>query len=150
MKTRSLYMTILAALLSGLISLTGCTLETSGNGDLDGNWHLLSIETIATGDTADLSDDLYFWAFQGKLLQLSDYANGAPVYLMRFNHDGETLTLTDPYLYNREEGDMAMEDVSTMAVFGISDATEIFTIEELSGSRMVLNNGALRLRFRKQ
>ena len=41
-----------------------CTLETSGNGDLDGFWHLVAVDTVDTGGVLNLSDERLFWSFQ--------------------------------------------------------------------------------------
>lgn len=51
-----------AGLLMALGSLSSCTLESSDNGDLDGYWHLESIDTLATGKTGDYSNRRFFGA----------------------------------------------------------------------------------------
>lgn len=41
--------------------LTSCDIETSDNGDLDGYWHLVRVDTLATGVSSDLSETRVFW-----------------------------------------------------------------------------------------
>ena len=66
--------------------LTSCELETSHNGNLDGQWHLVSVDTLSTGGVKDMSDDLVFWAFQVNMMEIIDHTYGVPEMFFRFNH----------------------------------------------------------------
>lgn len=128
--------------------LAACSLETSDNGDLDGQWHIEQIDTTSTSGSLDLSGQRRFWAFQTDLMTTTDYDKGG-LYVMRFSHSGKTLRVYDIHIDNRMEGDPAVEDASLMAPFGINSLDETFQVESLSGTRMVVSTDQLRIRLRK-
>lgn len=134
-----------------VFSFTSCELETSGNGDLDGFWHLVQVDTLQTGGVKDTSKDLFFWSFQVNLLELSDRSYQIPIFMARFNHDNGQLKVTQPCLYNRDEGNemVTEENVKDISPYGLNALEETFRVEELSGSKMTLSNGTLRLYFKK-
>jgi hypothetical protein len=137
---------VLGILISAFLS---CDIESSGNGKLDGNWRIASIDTLATGRMADYSNKLIYWAFQNNLLSLYDTNGEESHILMRFNHTGDTLKLYEPYLYDREKGDIKLEDKTVLKDYGITSLEENFFVEALSGSKMVLRSGTLRIKFKK-
>lgn len=134
-----------------VFSFTSCELETSGNGDLDGFWHLVQVDTLQTGGVKDTSKDLFFWSFQVNLLEFSDRSYQIPIFMARFNHENGQLKVTQPCLYNRDEGNemVTEENVKDISPYGLNALEETFRVEELSGSRMTLSNGTLRLYFKK-
>ena len=134
-----------------VFSFTSCELETSGNGDLDGFWHLVQVDTLQTGGVKDTSKELFFWSFQVNLLEFSDRSYQIPIFMARFNHDNGQLKVTQPCLYNRDEGNEVVteENVKDISPYGLNALEETFRVEELSGSRMTLSNGTLRLYFKK-
>ena len=134
-----------------IFSFTSCELETSGNGDLDGFWHLVQVDTLQTGGVNDTSKELFFWSFQVNLLEFSDRSYQIPIFMARFNHDNGQLKVTQPCLYNRDEGNemVTEENVKDISPYGLNALEETFRVEELSGSRMTLSNGTLRLYFKK-
>ena len=134
-----------------VFSFSSCELETSGNGDLDGFWHLVQVDTLQTGGVKDTSKELFFWSFQVNLLEFSDRSYHIPIYMARFNHDNGQLKVTQPCLYNRDEGNemVTEENVKDISPYGLNALEETFRVEELSGSKMTLSNGTLRLYFKK-
>ena len=82
-------------------SLSSCTLESSGNGDLDGYWHLESIDTLATGKTGDYSNRRFFWGIEHRLISVSDIdREGRLGYYFRFEQTGDSLFLGKAYKNN--------------------------------------------------
>lgn len=140
-------LTALVFCISGM--LTGCTLETSGNGKLDGYWHMTAVDTIATGGTCDLSQKRLFWGVQAKLINLSDRDDLSYNFFMRFEYAKTTLRLYEPYLNDRIEGDPVLEDATKLEPFGIEGLEQSFKIEELKGKKMTLASENLRLHFEK-
>lgn len=134
-----------------VFSFTSCELETSGNGDLDGFWHLVQVDTLQTGGVKDTSKELFFWSFQVNLLEFSDRSYQIPIFMARFNHENGQLKVTQPCLYNRDEGNemVTEENVKDISPYGLNALEETFRVEELSGSKMTLSNGTLRLYFKK-
>lgn len=138
---------ILSLLLLFSISqfLTSCELETSDNGDLDGFWHLVEVDTLATGGVEDLHQSKMFWSFQMNLLQFT----GSGRYFARFSHENGQLIVNQPQSYDSKKGHQPITDVSVLAPWGLNDLEVQFSIEHLSGSSMTLNDGSLRLNFIK-
>ena len=134
----------------GLTMLASCELETSSNGNLDGYWHLESIDTLSTGGRLNLKDAKLFWAFENNLLEIIDnnnYEKGD--YLLRFEKTSDSLSLSEPYAYNREKGDVKVDSANVLSPFGVNSLNEHFKIESFSSSKMILSTNVLRLQFKK-
>ncbi len=127
-----------------VFALCSCTLETSNNGDLDGAWHLLAIDDKPVEQHPDL-----YWNFQNKLLELTDKSTDCGVFLLRFSHKDGKLLLSDPYIYDRDNGDKPMEEATSLQPFGIYNMNETFEVISLSHSRMTLKSANVKLDFRK-
>jgi len=127
---------------------SSCDLETSHNGDLDGLWHLTSIDTLSTGGVKDVSEELLFMAVQHDLLELSNRENMFGCFF-RFSKSDSTLFIFEPYINSREFGDPALTDPSRLHIFGIQTLETLFDIEKLSSGKMILNDNTMRLHFKK-
>ena len=130
---------------------SSCSLETDNDaGDLEGMWHLVRIEESATNTHIDVSNEVIFWSFQAKLLQMEDKTGQHYSYLYRFRIDNDQLTLTSPYQFDRENGDRPLTAYeSTLGLYGIKSLTPMFRIEKIDRREMILNDGAVRLYFDK-
>lgn len=140
---------ILPAFIAAVMSLCSCEIETSGNGELDGMWHLVSVDTLATSGVRDMTSDRIYWSFQNKLLELDDKTGANNSVLYRFEFSDGTLKLYDPYIYDRENGDKPFTNIIMLSPFGVNELEEDFTVESFSGSKMILRSDELRLKFRK-
>lgn len=148
MKMKHCYINIFIAFVVSMM-FGACEIRTLDNGDLDGMWHLTRVDTLATSTTADLGNERIYWSFQARLLQLDDKSGMHQSLLMRFEHNGATLRLYDPYIYDRENGDKPLEDITLLNPFGIVAPDETYTIESLSGNKMILLLGTYRMYFKK-
>lgn len=128
------------------IGLAACEIETSGNGTLDGFWHLERADTLATGGSTDLTGTGRFWAFQSRLLNVT---NGESSFMLRFSHEGDSLFLSDPYEDDRTNSDPKLEIAEPLNPYGINSLTERFRIERLKGGDLVVSSKTLRLKFKK-
>lgn len=128
-----------------------CSLETDNDaGKMEGMWHLVKIESITTIASEDLSEQVIFWSFQAKLLQMDDKTGMHNSYLYRFRIGDNQLTLTSPYQYDRENGDHPLTAYeSTLGLYGIKSLTPVFRIEKLDRRKMILNDDSVRLYFDK-
>lgn len=140
----NMFLILLAAVMSA-----SCDLETSPNGDLDGMWHLVAVDTLSTVGTKQMDEKKIYWSFQNKLLQLDDKEGMLNSILFRFEHSGDTLRLYSPYIYDRINGDVVLTDVIMLMPFGVNALDETFSVETIDGGKMVLRSEDLRLRFRK-
>ncbi len=148
--TRYILVSLMTIIMVGLYSCT----ETSHNGKLDGMWHLvsvdtLSLDTLSTSRTQDLSGDMIYWSFEFKLLELDDKSGKYPNVLFRFDKVDRTLRLYEPYLYNRESGDVPITEINYLLPFGVESTDVTYNIEVLTSSRMILVSPTLRLNFKK-
>lgn len=131
-------------------AITGsCDLDTSDNGDLDGMWHLVAVDTLSTSGTMHMDEKMIYWSFQNRLLQLDDKSGLLNSILFRFEHSAGALRLYSPYIYDRINGDVVLTDVIMLMPFGVNALDETFEVEALDGGRLVLRSEELRLRFRK-
>ncbi len=155
MKKSSL--SVAACLLCALSVVSSCSVdfETSGNGALDGFWHLERVDTLATGGSTDLSSQRLFWGVQAKLVSVRDFDKNDNGCYLRFVQTSDSLTLSSPYVNNWHEneqntgGDVPVTDKTLLAPYGISDLSEGFCKETLKGGTMVLRSKVLRLHFKK-
>lgn len=129
-------------------SLVSCTMETSDNGNLDGYWHLVRVDTLSTAGFNDLSDEIVFWAFQKDMLQLR--GTEQELY-MRFLYEGDQLRLSNPHLRDREKEDPAVtaETFHFLQPYGVNQMEEQMTVAWLDDKEMTLMTPMLRLKFRK-
>lgn len=149
MKERIYYINItLAVILTFFVC--SCEFETSGNGKLDGMWHLMTVDTLSKSVTEDVSSKRIYWSFQHNLVQFDDKANGNSSILLRFDSStGSTLRLYNSYIYDRENGDKPVEDINILTPFGMNAFDETYIIERLTGSILILSTDELRLYFKK-
>ncbi len=137
---------IFLSLIIGL-ALTSCELDFSSNGDLDGNWQMTRIDTVATGGTKDMYGQKVYWSVQKKLLETRQYPQMGVIF--HFEHANNQLKLRDPYWNNREEGDVKITDVEEIKHMGVNVLDETFNVLELNSDNMVLQSDVLRLSFRR-
>ena len=137
---------IMLSILS-LFFLVGCELETTDNGDLDGYWHLERIDSLSSQRSIDYGQARIFWSIQFKLLQLSDLENNTIIYNLVY--DNHQLTLADPYMFDRADGDTQVTDVEVLRRYGVNALQENMKVVSLQSDRMVLESPVLRLHFKK-
>lgn len=143
--------------LLGLVvaGFAACTLEAdkvSGDGKLEGFWHLESITTEAADSTSQpvvesLKEKRLFWAFQHKLLQMSDRDRVYKDYYCRFSVSSGQLTLTEAYA-NTYGKDSLLADWAPLAPYGVSEKMPVFRYK-IKGGKMDLTIGTKRLHFVK-
>lgn len=142
------------------IGLTSCDIETSDNGDFDGFWHLVRVDTLATSGYCDVSQKTVFWAVQYHLIQLrggdrrEEGGEGRECYI-RFERSDNQLIVSDPHQKERSDDDSRAdpaideEHFFLLRPYGINNYTERFVIELLNKDEMILQSAILRLHFIK-
>ena len=132
--------------------LVSCDIHTSGNGDLDGYWHLVKVDTLSTGNSLDMSGRRVFWGVQAHLVEAVDHDNDSSHYgyLFYFEKTSSYLTLYYAHRHNREAGDILIEDAAELSPLGVNDLNDKFKIITLNQGNMVLEDDLLRLTFKKQ
>ena len=142
MKRNLIY--ILSVALS-LLVFQSCDLETSDNGNLDGNWQLMQIDTLATGGRNDVKDQQLFYAVQVRLLCLNAYhANAESNLYFHFEHTSDSLKLK-----SASNDGKVIYSVTSLRSYGINKEEEAFKVMLLNSERMQLRSDSLLLSFRK-
>lgn len=131
------------------LTLSACEIETSNNGQLDGNWQLRTIDTLQTGGICDMSRSYIYWSVENNLLQLRDIDNSNLKILFRFEKKGDQLNIHSPFKVITKDELEPLEDDEVLRPFGIYGTTADFAIEQLNSSRLVLRNEDYRFHFRK-
>lgn len=147
------------------LALCSCSnFETSGNGDFDGYWQLESMDTLATGGTADMHDSLVFWAVQHRLIELCSHqvypqtsVYKYPSVFYHFERTADSLRFIADSL--SQPRDMPVLDMRSIAdpeatleqvkVYGFSRYDEAFRVLLLNSDNMALESQLYRMRFRK-
>ena len=138
-----------------IAAMTSCTIETSDNGNFDGFWHLEQVDTLATGNTLDMSGKRVFWGVQYKLISVYDIdKEGTFGYYLRFKQTRDQIVTHTPYKNNWHQdvengGDHPIDDPTQLAPYGINNLEEEFVKEKLDGGQMILRSKTLRLKFKR-
>lgn len=140
-KKISLYIFVVLAAIA--LTISSCSFESSDNGRLDGAWHLLLINEETAPDAN------IYWSFQNNLLELRDKGGDKGAFLLRFSHEDQQLFLSQPHIFDRDNGDKPLEDAAFLMPFGIDNLNETFQIVNLTRSRMTLKSETKKLEFRK-
>ena len=134
-----------------LMTLSSCELYSSDNGDFDGYWHLVKVDTLSTGTSCDMSERRVFWGVQAHLIEAidHDYDPTHYGYLFYFEKDDLFLKLFNAHRHNRSEGDILVEDATALSPLGVNSLEDRFRIISLNYREMVLEDNLLRLSFKK-
>lgn len=130
-------------------TFTGCTLEMSENGDLDGFWNLRQIDTLATQRTINVKDSGIYWSIQLNMIDVRFVDDRHKECVMKFDKQGDTITINTPCYFNHTDGDVPLTNADPLRPYGINSMNESFIIEHLTPGNMTLKTDKLRLYFRK-
>ncbi|MDE6096993.1 MAG: lipocalin-like domain-containing protein [Muribaculaceae bacterium] len=134
LKSQSLLWTVLLCLSA---CVAGCQ-KSPINGDLDGQWQVMSVDPEPSDKV--ISDRIYY-CFYLHTCQLSIYDIGIWT-AGNMTYDGENLTLDFPNANSSES-------VSKLKHYGIYTNPVTFNIEYLDNKKLVLRNGETVVTLRK-
>ena len=141
------------SLLCFAVAATGMTscdgLEMSHNGKLEGYWHIVEFDTLATGGVCNMSEGTLFLGVQMHLMSFYDSSSKVANLFSHFEKGDSTLRFYDFYRDDRAGGDHRETDISATRLYGINDLNETFVIEHLSSKRMELRSNTLKIKFIK-
>ena len=149
MKKSTFIILTLIPLLVVSLAITSCDIESAGTGGIYANWQLRQIDTLSTGNTADMTESTIYWAFQSDVLQLRHISNGNQTLYLRFDHKRDSLIVSNHILAGTQDGMKEVKSEAILLPFGITNLTDTFSIEQLNGSTLCISNRLYRLRFRK-
>ena len=140
----------LVSIIAAALAMASCEIETAGTGGLYANWQLQSVDTIATGGSCDMSRSNIYWAFESDVMQIRKQTSADGMKLLfSFTHAGDSIMVTNALYAHLKDSLSAVEDKSALAPFGFTDLTEKFKIQKNTGGRLVIENSAYRMTFRK-
>ena len=139
-----------------LLLLTGCSIETSDNGVLDGRWQLMEINYFdGSNRKVETKEQLIFWDIQYKLISIHSMSGKlhdslTEESLCRFNYKKDSLKLSDFYRHFRE-ADQKIDDPLTtyFQKTGINGIKANFAVLHLDSKSMLLQSDYAKLSFRK-
>ena len=139
-----------------LLLLTGCSIETSDNGVLDGRWQLMEINYFdGSNRKVETKEQLIFWDIQYKLISIHSMSGKlhdslTEESLCRFNYTKDSLKLSDFYRHFRE-ADQKIDDPLTtyFQKTGINGIKANFAVLHLDRKTMLLQSDYAKLSFRK-
>lgn len=138
--------------------LTACTLAWTTscgdydiNGDLDGMWHLRTIETLANNSVENVKEQCVYYSIQQNLISVKRLykPNSTEQYkqhIGRFIHTSDSLILHDFRVFQKESIVATAED---LAPFYLVGTTSRYAIKKLDADEMVLRTGSQEFTFKK-
>ena len=138
-----------SVLLAGLLTMTGCTFETSDNGSLDGYWQLTSVDSLANPSSTDMRESGFYWAVQARLLEVRNVKTSLVRVFFRFERTDGKLILSNPVASERLEGDSMITDVTQLRPYGLTRLNDTLEVLRLDNERMILESEIVRMHFRK-
>lgn len=125
-------------------SLLACCDKVYINGDLDGMWKLIQVES---NDETHHPDDIYY-SFQRHMVQIGKYfEEGLPErYLGNMEYYGNRLTIGGFRKYLEEEHICTPEELQS---FYLYDETTTFTIDKSDEKLLIIHSGERQYTFKK-
>ena len=107
--------------------------KTGINGDLDGQWQVMSIENLSTGEVTN-PKRIYYCLFRHTV----NLTRGPVAAAGNMAYDGGMLTLQFP-----------SSPVESLADWGIYDEITVFKVEEVNSSRLIIASDRSRISMRR-
>ena len=142
---------IFPILLGLSLSLTWACGDYDINGDLDGMWHLRTVEDLKADTIASVKEQCIFYSVQQNLITVNRlYGKDSPViyekHIGRFIHTQDSLILHDFRIF-QNEGIVAT--ATSLAPFYLDGTTSRYAVKELNADQMILSSDKRELTFKK-
>lgn len=137
-----------------MVSVSGMSsCETIDNGDIDGFWIITQVDSLQQGTSHKIREQLKTWSFQANLARFFNYnedTQKTPL-MARFEQSNGNLILSEPFIYNRMEGDvlLTMDSTHYLRPHFINSLPDTFRIEKLNRNKMKIADDVVRLYFEK-
>lgn len=123
---------------------TACS-QAPDNGNLDGYWHLRTVENLSDGTILDVKEERIYYAIQLRLVSLRR-GDLYKSFIGRCDRNDDTLIFHSFVILDKEDQQAADSDLKR---FYLDGTTSQFEIVELSRSKMVLRSDTQELCFKK-
>lgn len=149
-RLRSTILTFIS-IVSIILFCSSC--ETSNNGDLDGLWLMVRVDSMQNSHSQEVRKELISWSFEKNLFQCYNHRTDmmSNAIMGRFEHNEENLIIHDMFRYNRMEGDIALttDSIELLKPYGINQLPDTFFIEKIDKRQLKIANQIVRLCFDK-
>lgn len=138
--------------------LAVCTLAALGscgdfdiNGDLDGMWHLRTVEDLTKNEITSVKEQCVYYSVQQNLITVKRlYRSDSPViydtHIGRFIHTKDSLILHNFRIFQNEGIEATPQ---SLAPFYLDGTTSRYSIKKLDSDEMVLRSDLRELFFKK-
>lgn len=126
---KSLRISIALALVMALSVLTGCRKHYI-NGDLDGQWQILTIKYVSDGHVDNVKNKQIYYNFNLHTVHLRQVFASPGAVLGNMKYDKSTLSLDFP----------TVENTSDLSAWGMNAVSTTFTVKHLSHEKLVMES----------
>ncbi len=113
-----------------MLGATGCRKHYI-NGDLDGQWQVLTIEYKSDGHTDNVKTSQVYYCFNLHTVNLRQSKASPGQIIGNMKYDKKTLTLEFP---------TAVDDPGQLSAWGMSATPTTFAVRHLSGDKLVMES----------
>ena len=128
MNRKNIVRSILTGACDVLLIVAGSCRRASHNGAIDGNWKILTIETLATGEVTDYSRSQVFIAINLELMQLRSGTFGSYTGIIDYDKGDHRLAVEFPDINGADQ----------LRPYGIDENPVVFTVEKANSKRLRL------------
>ncbi len=121
------------------------------NGDLDGMWHLRTVEELSDNSVTSVEKQSIYYSVQQNLITIKrlhekDCPESYMTHIGRFTHTGDSLILYNFRIFQNEG---IMGTPQSLAPFYLDGTTSRYAIKQLNAQKMVLSSDKRELTFKK-
>lgn len=121
------------------------------NGDLDGMWHLRTVENLTDNTSTPVKEQCVYYSIQQNLItvkRLNDNSspNQYKQHIGRFIHTGDSLILHSFRIFQNEGIEAQPE---ALAPFYLDGTTSRYAVKKLDADKMILRSKSRELTFKK-
>lgn len=133
------------------LTFTGSCGDFDINGDLDGMWHLRTVENLTDNTSIPVKEQCVYYSIQQNLItvkRLNDNSspNQYKQHVGRFVHTGDSLILHSFRIFQNESEKARPENLAPFYLDGI---TSRYAVKKLDADEMVLSSDKRVLTFKK-
>lgn len=139
MKKSFLYLSLFCSSLSFI----ACG-DVPDNGELDGMWHLRTVESLSDSQVRDVKEERVYYSVQQRLITLK--RAGYTPYIGRFTHSADSLFLHDFVVFQRED---SIATAVALTPFYLDGIVSRYAVQELDNDKMILRSSVYELTFKK-
>lgn len=121
------------------------------NGDLDGMWHLRTVEDLTKNDVTSVKEQCVYYSVQQNLITVKRlYGSDSPeiyeTHIGRFVHTKDSLILHNFRIFQNEG---IVGTSKSLAPFYLDGTTSRYSVEKLDSDEMILRSSLRELTFKK-